>query len=295
MSLFDLPFDKKRKFVLSQSKDEFQYRPNLPKRLLKALLLDLLAIILILAIWQILAVIVTRTRPIPFPTPLDVFWRMEAFLSGARLYDKGLGDHVMMSLSRWAVAYCATVITGLWIGMVLGTRRAMHALCMPAVYVLQLIPGLAWIPIALLLFGIGEKTTIFMIFITALPPVIINTSGGIRGVPKIYTNVAKMIGLRKGETFFRVLLPASLLSIINGLRIGFANGWRVLIAAEMIVGVSVGLGYSLIQARWSLDFEAALVCIGIIGIIGLFMEKIIFNIIERKILEYQGLSKESAS
>ncbi|MCP4575925.1 MAG: ABC transporter permease, partial [Deltaproteobacteria bacterium] len=68
-----------------------------------------------------------------------------------------------------------------------------------------------------------------------------------------------------------------------------------LIAAEMIVGVSVGLGYSLMQARWSLDFEAALVCIVIIGIIGLFMEKIIFNIIEKKILEYQGLSKDPAS
>jgi len=294
MPLSNLPFDKK-KFVLPQTQDEFEYRPSRPKRLLKVLLLDLLAIILILAVWQMIAVTVTRTRPIPFPTPLDVFWRTAAFLSGERLYDKSLGDHVIMSLSRWAIAYCITVMTGLWFGMVLGTRRAMHALCMPAIYVLQLIPGLAWIPIALLLFGIGEKTTIFMIFITALPPVIINTSGGIRGVPKMYTNVAQMIGLKKGKTFFRVLLPASLLSIINGLRIGFANGWRVLIAAEMIVGVSVGLGYSLIQARWSLDFEAALVCIVIIAIIGLFIEKILFNVIEKKILEYQGLSKDPAS
>ncbi|MBW1829359.1 MAG: ABC transporter permease subunit, partial [Deltaproteobacteria bacterium] len=255
----------------------------------KVLFFDLLAIILILAIWQLLAVFFTRIRPIPFPTPVDVFWRLGELFSGELLYDKSIGEHVMMSLSRWAVAYCITVITGLWIGMVLGSYRLMHAICMPAIYVLQLIPGLAWIPIALLLFGIGEKTTVFMIFITALPPVIINTTGGIRSVPKIYTNVAQMIGLRKGETFFRVLLPASLLSIINGLRIGFANGWRVLIAAEMIVGVSVGLGYSLIQARWSLDFEAALVCIVIICIIGLFIEKIVFGVIEKKVLGYQGI------
>ena len=289
MAFFDFPFDKKRKFVPSQSQDEFEYRPNLPKRLLKVLFFDLLAIILILAIWQLLAVFVTRIRPIPFPTPVDVFWRLGDLFSGKLLYDKSIGEHVMMSLSRWGTAYCITVITGLWIGMVLGSYRIMHAICMPAIYALQLVPGLAWIPIALLLFGIGEKTTVFMIFITALPPVIINTTGGIRSVPKIYTHVAQMIGLRKGETFFRVLLPASLLSIINGLRIGFANGWRVLIAAEMIVGVSVGLGYSLIQARWSLDFEAALVCIVIICIIGLFIEKILFGVIEKKILGYQGL------
>ena len=224
---------------------------------------------------------------------MDVFLRLWELFSGRPLYDKGIREHVIMSLSRWGIAYCITVLAGLWIGIVLGTHRIMHEVCMSAVYVLQLIPGLAWIPIALLLFGIGEKTTIFMIAITALPPVIINTTGGIMGVPKIYTNVAQMIGLRNRGTFFRVLLPASLLSIINGLRIGFANGWRVLIAAEMIVGVAVGLGYCLIQARWSLDFEAALVCIVIICIIGLFIEKILFAIVEKRILDYQGLSKES--
>jgi ABC-type nitrate/sulfonate/bicarbonate transport system permease component len=185
------------------------------------------------------------------------------------------GEHVLMSLSRWAVAYCIAAITGLFIGMLLGAHRIMHRLFMPAVYVLQLIPGLAWIPIAILMFGIGEITTIFMIFITALPPIVISTTGGIMAVPRIYINVARMIGLRGWKIFFKVLLPASLISIINGLRIGFANGWRVLIAAEMIVGVSLGLGYCLIQARWSLDFEAALVCIIIICVIGLLVEKIL--------------------
>jgi len=293
MAPFDLT-SKKRSLILPPSQDEFKYRPDLQKHFLKVVFLDILAIILILAAWQMLAVFVSCLRPIPFPTPGEVFWRLGELLSGRPLYDKAIGEHVTMSLSRWTVAYCAAVIAGLWIGMILGAYRIMHAVCMPAIYVLQLIPGLAWIPIALLLFGIGEKTTIFMIFITALPPVIINTTGGIRGVPKIYSHVAQMVGLKKGGTFFRVLLPASLLSIINGLRVGFANGWRVLIAAEMIVGVSVGLGYSVIQARWSLDFEAALVCIVIIGVIGLFIEKILFGVLEKKILEYQGLSKDPA-
>ena len=292
---FSDPFlDKKEKFVLTPSDEQFKYLPNRTKQILKVLILDLLAVILILVIWHLLAVCVTHIRPIAFPTPVDVFWRMCGLFSGSPLYGKAIQEHVIISLSRWDIAYLITVISGLPMGMLLGVHRPLQRLFMPAVYVLQLIPGLAWIPIAILMFGIGEKTTIFMILITALPPVIINTTGGIMAVPRIYTNVAQTIGLGRGRIFLSVLLPASLISIINGLRIGFANGWRVLIAAEMIVGVSVGLGYCLIQARWSLDFEAALVCIAVICIIGLLVEKVLFNAIEKKILEYQGLSKEQA-
>ena len=89
MSLFDLT-SKKRKFVLSQSQDEFEYRPNLPKRLLKVLFFDLLAIILILAIWQLLAVFVTRIRPIPFPTPVDVFGDWGSFSQAGSFTIKAL-------------------------------------------------------------------------------------------------------------------------------------------------------------------------------------------------------------
>jgi ABC-type nitrate/sulfonate/bicarbonate transport system permease component len=247
-----------------------------------------LAVVLRL-IWQLIALWVTQTRGVPFPTPISTCQRLISLVLGNLLYEKTIGHHLVTSLFRWGMGYMISVVIGLSIGMTFGIYRLIHDLFMPTVYIIQLIPGLAWIPITLLLFGLGEGATIFMISMTALAPIIISTTGGIRSVPPIYTNVAKMLGLSQSQVFLHVLLPASLLSIINGLRIGFANGWRVLIAAEMVVGVSTGLGYSLMQARWSLDFEAALVCVFIICTVGLIVEKLLFARIERKILQRQGL------
>ena len=110
------------------------------------------------------------------------------------------------------------------------------------VYIMQMIPGLAWVPIAMLIFGLGETSTVFIILVTALPPIVINTAGGMRQVPPIYTRVARMSGRDSWALFSKVLLPGAALSIINGMRVGLANGWRVLIAAEMVVGVSVDWG-----------------------------------------------------
>lgn len=277
---------------LSHASDEFPVPPRKAEMFLRSTMIGVLSILLILVAWHLVALMVITLRQTPFPTPWEVLERFVRLLSGHPLYNKGIEEHLVMSLSRWGIGYLLSVITGLLVGMLLGAYRRLHSLLMPAIIVLQLIPGMAWIPIAMLLFGLGEETTIFIIFVTALPPIIIDTTAGIRMVPKIYIKVARMVGLRQGELFFRVLMPAALVPIINGLRIGFANGWRVLIAAEMIVGVSIGLGYSLIQARWSIDFEAALVCIVIICIFGLIMEKGLFALIEQRVMARQGLVKD---
>ena len=87
------------------------------------------------------------------------------------------------------------------------------------------------------------------------------------------------------------MVPAATLAIVAGLRIGLANSWRVLIAAEMIVGTGVGLGYAIIQSRWSLDFEASFVCIMIICLIGLVVEKVIFEVLEKRIMAQMGLGQ----
>lgn len=269
--------------------DVFEYRQKRYKSIFKVIFFNVFSFVFILTVWQLMALWVTQTRGVPFPTPISTCQRLISLVLGNLLYEKTIGHHLVTSLFRWGMGYMISVVIGLSIGMTFGIYRIIHDLFMPTVYIIQLIPGLAWIPITLLLFGLGEGATIFMISMTALAPIIISTTGGIRSVPPIYINVAKMLGLSQSQVFLHVLLPASLLSIINGLRIGFANGWRVLIAAEMVVGVSTGLGYSLMQARWSLDFEAALVCVFIICTVGLIVEKLLFARIERKILQRQGL------
>ncbi|NLF19275.1 MAG: ABC transporter permease [Lentisphaerae bacterium] len=268
------------------SKAEFEVREGRLRAGLCRAGRHLLSLGLMVAVWYALAGWVRWQRGVEFPTPGDCLGRLVAMLRGEKLYGYSVGEHVLSSfLRRWLAGYLLAVAAGLGLGLVVGVSRRLHEVMMPLATVIQLIPGLAWVPIALLLFGIGNTATVFMIFITALVPIIINTAGGIEAVPDIYCRAARMMGASWPRVFCQVMLPAALPAVVNGLRIGFANGWRVLIAAEMVVGVGLGLGYAIIQARWSLDFEAAFVCIAIICAVGLVFEKVVFAVIERRITE----------
>lgn len=250
----------------------------------------IISFLIMILIWEITAYVTSIVRKeVHFPTLLDVFTRFTTLLSGEPLYGAPLYQHLIDSLSRWGISFGLAVVVGIPIGLLLGHSLFLSDLLMPLIYVLQVIPGLAWIPIALLLFGLGTTPTIFMIFITALPPIIINTAGGVRSIAKKYIKAARMLGADDLTIFHKVLIPAVTLPIINGLRIGLGNGWRVLIAAEMVVGVSSGIGYSIIESRWSLDFEASFVCILIIACIGLIIERVIFATLEEKVMRNRGL------
>lgn len=249
-----------------------------------------LGIIMVILLWYLASWWVDYQLGVEFPTPVITVIRLLDLLAGEQIYSHSIYTHVTASLIRWGAGYLLAVIFGIGLGSFLGFSRTAHEIFMPAMYIFQLIPGLAWIPIALLLFGIGNTATIFMIFMTSLVPIVINTSGGIRDVPPIYVHTARNMGASLTEIFFRVMFPASVLSMINGLRIGLAGGWRVLIAAEMIVGVGTGIGYSIEMSRWTLDFRAAFAFIMVILAIGLLIERILFEVIERKIIYNIGVS-----
>jgi ABC-type nitrate/sulfonate/bicarbonate transport system permease component len=264
---------------------EFEYRENKVIIFARYTLCTFASIALVFAVWYIVAQWGIHVRGVPFPTPEQTISRLLSLIQGESLYGKTIFDHLYASLVRWCAGFGIAVFMGILMGMFLGSSEMLHRTVMPAVYIVQLIPGLAWIPIALLIFGLGNTSTVFMIAATAFAPIVINTSGGIRSAPAVYVRAARMMGAGKSTIILRVMLPAAALSIINGLRIGLANGWRVLIAAEMVVGVGLGLGYSIIQARWSLDFEAAFVSIVVICIIGLLIEKMLFAVLEKKVAE----------
>ena len=254
----------------------------------------ILAVCLFLLAWQVIGEIVQAVRAVSFPMPWDTFTRGISLMAGAELDGSTIYEHTLASLTRWGIGYGLAAVVGVGAGIVLGTSRILHDLSMTSIHILQLIPGLAWVPIALLLFGLGNTATIFMIFMTALPPIVIATAGAVRAVPPIYLRVAQTMGMSSWDTFRHVHLPASSLQIIDGLRIGLGNGWRVLIAAEMVVGVALGLGYTIIQSRWSLDFTGAFVSIAVICIIGLFIERFLFAAIENRVMGRLGLSREAS-
>ncbi|MBI0584420.1 MAG: ABC transporter permease [Methanomassiliicoccus sp.] len=278
--------------AISRDSAHFEFRADHRSRWASRAIIGLVGIGITLLAWQTVSMWVFEVKGVVYPSPTDTVLRLADLMSGTTLYDHTITEHLLSSLARWGTGYLLAAVTGIVIGMLMGASATVNGIGMTPLTVLQLIPGLAWIPIALLLFGLGETSTVFMIYMTVLPAVAISTASGIREAPPVYRRAASILGTKKPALFFRVLLPAASLQMLNGLRMGLANGWRVLIAAEMVVGVGLGLGYVLVQARWSLDFEAAFVSILVICGIGLFIEKILFTVAERRLRDRMGLGAE---
>ena len=156
--------------------------------------------------------------------------------------DKGLFWHISASLQRVALGFALAAIGGILLGTLVGQSEwAMRGLD-PIFQVLRTIPPLAWLPLSLAAFRDGQPSAIFVIFITSIWPIIINTAVGIRNIPQDYRNVAAVVRLNPLEFFFKIMLPSAAPYIFTGLRIGVGLSWLAIVAAEMLIG-GVGIGF----------------------------------------------------
>ncbi len=238
-------------------------------------------LVLALVIWKGLALGLAACNQVSFPGPGEVlaeFWRL---LSGQEnLLGYPLGSHIASSLALWAGGYGAGLALGLLLGLMMVVVPALEAALAPLVFFIHLVPGLAWIPVVVLVVGIGPATTVLLIALTAFPPVTVSLVDGIRAVPQEFIMVSGMCGDSPLQRFFRVQLPSTLPHLMSGLRLALANSWRVVVAAEMVVGSGIGLGYTIIQSRWTMNYGSAFVCIGIIAFFGLVVEYGLFRPLE---------------
>jgi ABC-type nitrate/sulfonate/bicarbonate transport system permease component len=257
----------------------------------RRLLAGLAAAGVVVGLWYAVALLATHTRGVDFPTPWQTLRSLADLLAGRPLSGHSLYRHVLHSLLRWAVGFAVASAAGIAYGLLAGSHAGLERLTVPTVHVLQLVPGLAWIPAAILLFGIGERATVFLIAVTAFPPVAINVLGGVKRVDATYLRAARMMGTGRLGLLLRVLIPGALPQALSGLRIGLGNGWRVLVAAEMIVGTGTGLGYSIIQARWTLDYASAFACVAVICLVGLLVERLVLARLERRTVERWELAR----
>ncbi|HNU35640.1 MAG TPA: ABC transporter permease subunit, partial [Methanomassiliicoccales archaeon] len=214
--------------ALKEGRSQFEFRPETRKFLLSNSVNIVLGIAMVIAVWWLVAEAMIYTRGALFPTPPETFSALWEALNGATLNGETIYFHTWSSLVRWGTGYAIALVIGITVGISFGTLSRLYDTGMVSVYVIQMIPGLAWVPIAMLIFGLGESATVFIILMTAMPAIIINTAGGIRQVPPVYSRVALMSGKDRLSLFTSVLIPAASLSIIDGMRIGLANGWRVL-------------------------------------------------------------------
>ncbi|QDM19569.1 nitrate ABC transporter permease [Tardiphaga sp. vice352] len=188
--------------------------------------------------------------------------------------DKGLFWHLSASLLRVAYGYSLAAIAGIALGTLVGQSVwAMRGLD-PIFQVLRTIPPLAWLPLALAAFRDGQPSAIFVIFITSIWPIIINTAVGIRNIPQDYRNVAAVVQLNPIEFFTKVMLPAAAPYIFTGLRIGIGLSWLAIIAAEMLIG-GVGIGFFIWDAWNSSHISEIILSLFYVGIIGFILDRMI--------------------
>jgi nitrate/nitrite transport system permease protein len=188
--------------------------------------------------------------------------------------DKGLFWHLSASLQRVAFGYSLAAIVGIGLGTLVGQSVwAMRGLD-PIFQVLRTIPPLAWLPLSLAAFRDGHPSAIFVIFITSIWPIIINTAVGIRNIPQDYRNVAAVVQLSPLEFFWKIMIPAAAPYIFTGLRIGIGLSWLAIVAAEMLIG-GVGIGFFIWDAWNSSHISEIILALFYVGIIGFVLDRMI--------------------
>jgi nitrate/nitrite transport system permease protein len=234
----------------------------------------LIVIALLMLFWEL----VCRRTGSTLPPPSKVFKDtreliFDPFFDRGGI-DKGLFWHLSASLQRVALGYSLAAIAGVALGTLVGQSVwAMRGLD-PLFQVLRTIPPLAWLPLALAAFRDGQPSAIFVIFITSIWPIIINTAVGIRNIPQDYRNVAAVVQLNPLEFFTKVMIPAAAPYIFTGLRIGIGLSWLAIIAAEMLIG-GVGIGFFIWDAWNSSHISEIILALFYVGIIGFVLDRLI--------------------
>lgn len=233
-----------------------------------------IVILLILAVWEVLCRKAGATLPPPSKVLNDT-WELivDPFFDRGGL-DKGLFWHLSASLQRVALGYALASVVGVALGTLVGQSTwAMRGLD-PIFQVLRTVPPLAWLPLSLAAFRNGQPSAIFVIFITAIWPVIINTAVGIRNIPQDYRNVAKVLRLNHLEFFFKIMVPSAAPYIFTGLRIGIGLSWLAIVAAEMLIG-GVGIGFFIWDAWNSSHISEIILALVYVGLIGFVLDRIV--------------------
>lgn len=244
--------------------------------------LGVLAIIVCLLIWQIVAVYIVKFTFI-LPAPTDVFSAfMELARSGTLIMD------FEESMIHFAMGLGTAVVVGIPIGIIMGWSRKLDAFLNPIVEIIRPIPPLAWIPFAIIWFGLTLYSAAFVIFIGAVFPIIINTYSGFRNVPRIFVEAGKMLGCTKNHSLIRhIAFPAALPSVASGIRIATGVAWMCLVAAELFGVSNYGLGKNLWQYYNLHRMDCVVVYMLILGLIGLLVDMILRYYIDHHFLKWQ--------
>jgi NitT/TauT family transport system permease protein len=226
-------------------------------------------------LWEITAHLGVFPRKLfpPLEQVADAFVRLTA--SGI------LPHHVLDTLVRLIAGFALAALVGVAIGFAMGRSRRAEDIFLPLVSIGAPIPGLAYAPLFLLWFGLGNVSAVLLVAFVSTFPIIFNTWTGVKAVKEIWVRSAQAMGADNRRLFHHVILPGALPYTLTGLRLGLAQAWRILVGVEMLAAVPWGLGWMIFGAREFLNTDVMLAGVVVIGVIGLALEKLVFQRLER--------------
>lgn len=258
--------------------------PPARPRLNRTRLLPAATIAALLAAWWV----VTHAgliQPLFLPSPEAVFAKLVG-VSTEGFVDATLGQHLAASLGRMLGAFAVAVATGVPLGLLVGASPVARGIIDPLIELYRPVPPLAYLPLIVIWFGIGELSKVLLIYLAVLAPVVIATAAGVRGVPRDRLNAARALGASRWQLGHAVILPNALPDILTGLRIGLGAGWSTLVAAELVAATR-GLGFMIQSAAQFLVTDVVLLGIFVIAAVAFALDGLI-RLAQRRLTPWHG-------
>ena len=257
-----------------------QRRTAVPWRTVLAVLPPIMGLGLLIGIWALVSVGTKNSIPSPWET-----WNQALELFSDPFYrkgpnDQGVGWNVLSSLQRVALGFDLAAIVGIPVGFLIGRFTFLSRMFNPLISLMRPVSPLAWLPIGLLVFKAAQPAAIWVIFISSIWPIILNTAAGVSTVPQDYLNVARVLKLSEWKVFTTILFPSVLPHLMTGIRLSIGVAWLVIVAAEMLTG-GVGIGFWVWDEWNNLNVKHILIAIVVIGVVGLLLEALLISIAKR--------------
>jgi NitT/TauT family transport system permease protein len=201
--------------------------------------------------------------------------------------------HALYTLERVLIGGAMAVAAGLPLGILMGRYRAVEGFVLPLASALMPIPSLAWVPVFILWFGLGNTVAILIVFYAALFPMLLNTWSGVRAVNPLWLRAASAMGADEKALFWKVMIPAASPFIITGLRQAFLRAWIAVVGAEMLAASDWGLGWVIFDAKEFLNADVMLAALAVIGAIGFAFERLAFGALERATVLRWGMVRSA--
>ncbi|MBN2487876.1 MAG: ABC transporter permease [Methanosarcinaceae archaeon] len=256
------------------------------KKLIEALEqkgLEAISIIAALTLWQLASDLIVKNKLLlpSFTDALASF--LEVIENGVIFTD------TWVSLLHFAIGMVLALVIGIPIGIIMGWFKTANRILDPLIEILRPIPPLAWIPFAIVWFGLTHRSAGFVVFLGAVFPIIINTFTGFKGIPRVYVEAARVLGCMRDRDLIRyVALPSALPSIVAGIRIAMGIGWMCLVAAEMFGVSKNGLGHKIWWHYYLHQMDSVLVYMLLLGVLGLIIDRAFRHFTDKQLLKWRA-------